>query len=199
MKILAILEKNGWKLCIGDPYPLAWIIFAGYIISAVLCYYIGFSLKKINKGNKEKGDIVFWYGLSALLLFLGINKQLDLQTLFVVIGRSIANFQGWYDIRREVQKFFIIGFTSISLFSFVVILIFLKKQVLKNFYIILGIIMIISYILIRASAFNHIDFIPEKLRVIYSIHMKYVLELFGIILVFYGTFKKLKEINKSYH
>jgi hypothetical protein len=49
MQILAILEKNGWKLYIGDPYPLGWIIFTGYIISAVLCCYIGFSLMKINK------------------------------------------------------------------------------------------------------------------------------------------------------
>jgi hypothetical protein len=197
MQILAILEKNGWKLCIGDPYPLAWIIFTGYIISSVLCYYIGFSLNKINKGSKEKGDIIFWYGLSAILFFLGINKQLDLQTLFVAIGRSLANYQGWFDIRRGVQKIFIIGFFFISIISFIGLGIFLKKQVFKNFYIILGVIMIVSYVLIRASTFNHIDFIPENLRVIYSIHMKYVLELFGILLVFYGAFKRLKEMKHS--
>jgi hypothetical protein len=116
--------------------------------------------------------------------------------MFVAIGRSFANYQGWYDIRRDVQKIFIIGFFFISIISFIGLGIFLKKQVLKNFYIILGIIMIVSFVLIRASTFNHIDLIPENLRVIYSIHMKYVLELFGIALVFYGAFKKLKEINK---
>lgn len=193
--ILAILEKNGWRLCIGDPYPIGWIIFAAYLIASVLCFYVGNSISKSNSINKEKRDIIFWYGLSILLFFLGINKQLDLQTLFTASGRAIAHSQGWYTIRREVQKIFIIGFTFISLFSLIGIGIFFKKQVLKNYYIIIGAIVIVFYVIIRASTFNHIEFIPSGLHTIFSIHTKYIIELLGLLFILYGAIKKLKEIK----
>ena len=45
--------------------------------------------------------------LTILLLFLGINKQLDLQTLLNDMGRRMAKANGWYSIRRFYQVIFI--------------------------------------------------------------------------------------------
>ena len=48
---------------------------------------------------------------------LCINKQLDLQSLFTDIGRVIAWKQGWYQERREFQKWFVLGVLATSLLA----------------------------------------------------------------------------------
>ena len=58
---------------------------------------------------------MLWFGLSILLLVLGINKQLDLQTLLTALGREIAQENGLYESRREIQLIFVILF---ALFCF---------------------------------------------------------------------------------
>ncbi|MDB5657901.1 MAG: isopropylmalate isomerase large subunit [Cypionkella sp.] len=37
------------------------------------------------------------------MLILAVNKQLDLQSALAATGRCIAQFQGWYRARRDVQ------------------------------------------------------------------------------------------------
>ena len=46
---------------------------------------------------------LFWMGLAALLVFLGFNKQLDLQTAFTFLAKDFAKATGWYENRRIVQ------------------------------------------------------------------------------------------------
>jgi hypothetical protein len=40
-----------------------------------------------------------WWVLALITLFLGINKETELQTLLVRVGRSVAIHYGWYDVR----------------------------------------------------------------------------------------------------
>src|SRR5262249_39019652 len=47
-----------------------------------------------------------WWLLAALLGALGLNKELDLQTLLFDLGRRMAKSEGWYDERRAVQAVF---------------------------------------------------------------------------------------------
>ena len=60
------------------------------------------------------GSPVFWLTLALLLLFLGINKQLDLQTLLNDIGRRKARAEGWYGNRRYYQTMFIAAVTVLG-------------------------------------------------------------------------------------
>jgi hypothetical protein len=48
-----------------------------------------------------------------MLFLLGVNKQLDLQTLLGDVGRSVSTAQGWYDKRRAVQAVFVLVFAII--------------------------------------------------------------------------------------
>ena len=41
--------------------------------------------------------------LAAVLFFLGLNKQLDFQTLLVEAGRDLAVSGGWLVYRRKIQ------------------------------------------------------------------------------------------------
>ena len=50
----------------------------------------------------------FWFALCGVMVFLGFNKQLDLQTCFTQVGRDMAHSEGWYESRRTVQLIFIV-------------------------------------------------------------------------------------------
>ena len=47
--------------------------------------------------------------MTWLVCALGVNKQLDLQTLFTQLARDLAMAQGWYEERRRYQVAFIIA------------------------------------------------------------------------------------------
>ena len=198
MDIEKELARQGWRIVVGDPYPMGWIIFAGYLVAAAMCLYIGVSIVKQKNLNDIKKNCLFWFGLSIFMVLLGINKQLDLQTLFISIGRIIAHYHGWFDIRREVQKLFIIGLGFFSFLSLAAIMILFKKQFLENIFILIGIILVICFVLIRAATFNHITLIPHSLRIISFIHMKYVVESGSIILICFGAIRRIYRINKKY-
>ena len=55
--------------------------------------------------------------LTILLLLLGINKQLDFQTLFNDVLRRMAKADGWYSVRRFYQVIFIATITALGLLS----------------------------------------------------------------------------------
>ena len=55
------------------------------------------------------GSRGMWLLVTLLMALLCLNKQLDLQSLFTDIGRVISWKQGWYEERREFQKWFVLG------------------------------------------------------------------------------------------
>ena len=50
---------------------------------------------------------VGWATVVFYLVALGLNKQLDLQSLLTAVGRDIAVAQGWYAQRKGVQLVFV--------------------------------------------------------------------------------------------
>jgi len=46
----------------------------------------------------------FWWMMVAILILVGINKQLDLQMLLADFGRTYSKYHGWYDQREPIQR-----------------------------------------------------------------------------------------------
>ena len=201
MGIFELLTRNGWSLHVGDPYPMGWIIFSGYMITSVLCLFAGLSVKKLDYDGEKKKDTIIWFGLSVIMFLLGLNKQLDLQVLFFDIGSIVSYSQGWFEFRREAQKLFIAGLGLAVIILLVTISVIFRRQLMKNKLIPIGTLLVVSYVLIRASTFSHIEFIPAGMRTISHIHMRYVLELTGIICIGYGAVKRMyrnkRELKNS--
>ena len=197
MGIKKFFSSIGWSFHVGDPYLMGWVIFTAYIIVSLLCLFVGVSTRKLERGHEKKKTIILWLGLSVFMVLLGINKQLDLQTLFFSIGRLIARSQGWFDKRREVQGLFIKGFTFICFVSLVTGYYTFKQQLIKNIFVLIGIILLLSFIIIRAASINHVEFIPEQIHILGSNHMKYVIELGGIVLVGFGARIEYTRWEKS--
>ena len=112
--LFAYTDADGWHLGIGDPTAVGWLTVAAYFFAAFL------SWKAAGRARAPGGwppQAVFWVGLAALLVMLGINKQLDLQTWFTLAAKRAAQSQGWYENRRIVQFLFILALGAGSLFA----------------------------------------------------------------------------------
>src|SRR3954468_15751872 len=83
-----VIIDGQWRPGIGDPTLLGWTTVVAYFAAALAC-----GRTAAAKGGRPTP---FWSLLSLLLVFLGFNKQLDLQSVLTEIGRRLAREQGWY-------------------------------------------------------------------------------------------------------
>ena len=87
---------------------VAWIICIGYLAAAAACIYarrvvrIGAQLAEAppverrsdSRTGAYEASFQFWTLLALLLVFLGLNKQLDLHVFVTDVGRRVAHAQG---------------------------------------------------------------------------------------------------------
>ncbi len=103
------------------------------------------------------GEFAFWRAFAGLLVFLGVNKQLDFQTLLIVIGRAAAHAEGWYDNRRVVQKLFV-GVLILALIGLVSLAVSRHGFFLRNHRLMaVGLGLVLIYALLRAAEINHLE------------------------------------------
>lgn len=95
-----------WRPGIGDPTLLGWLTVAAYVVATVLCVRAARHFPLGKSARKESRCI--WVAFASLMLLMALNKQLDLQTLLIEIGRRVAQAQGWYEQRQGVKVGFIL-------------------------------------------------------------------------------------------
>ena len=189
------IENGRWVPSIGDPTIIGWVTVVAYFFVAVLCLKAAFT-PNINESSNTKNSIkTFWLLLSFFLIALGINKQLDFQTLLTQIGRDLAKSQGWYEYRRIFQLVFII---EIGLVGIVALTAFNKtyRNTCSSIKTALtGCIILFVFILMRASSFHHIDILINiKLA---GIKMNWILELGGLAVIGIAGYRYTKNNNQK--
>jgi hypothetical protein len=130
------------------------------------------------------------------MILLGINKQLDLQSLFTEVGRQVARAQGWMDQRRIVQFWFIVAFGTTAMGGFLSFAI-IRRDLFRRFMLAFtGLSFLLSFIVIRAAGFHHFD---QMLGFrFFGAKMNWLLELTGIYAIVVAAFQEiiiLKAIN----
>ena len=102
--VLAHAFENGfWRDKRGDPTVVGWAITLGYVLVAGLCLYCTGLFDSRRSVPISQMYTWFWWLMVAVLIALGINKQLDVQLLLADIGRSYTKYHGWYRQRMPVQ------------------------------------------------------------------------------------------------
>ena len=115
------------------------------------------------------------------MIFLGVNKQLDLQTLFTQIGRYYAHFGGWYDQRQMVQTLFILGLSIAAVILAFTLLWIFRKLAAEVRVAVIGLCLLAAFIVIRAASFHHTDrFLGEN---VIGLRWNAVFELGSIVFV----------------
>lgn len=167
----------GWSPGIGDPSLLGWFTVFGYFLAAILC---------VQASRTDFGAGRFWGVLAVALILLGLNKQLDIQSLLTAVGREIANSEGWYDQRRALQKYFVIAVGSLAITGSIAAVFILRNRSRHIRAASAGFVLLSAFICIRAASFHHIDRILNA--GILGARFNWIIELGGIFLVAVNAF-----------
>lgn len=162
----------GWSPGIGDPSYMGWLTVFGYFIASILC---------IRAARDDAGAANLWWALAFVLILLGVNKQLDLQSLLTAVGRELARAGGWFDRRREIQQLFIVTVALAALILAVVIPVALKARSRHIRAAYMGFAMLAAFVCIRAASFHHVDRFLKS--AILGVRFNWVLELGGIAVI----------------
>ena len=178
------LNELHWRPEIGDPSVMGWFTVVAYGIVALLAARVWL-----------KGKDRIWLAVTLGMAALCVNKQLDLQSLFTDIGRFASHHLGWYEQRRDFQKWFVLGvFAASAIFGGW----FIWRY--KGFWglhklLTSGVLFLVTFIVIRAVSLHHFDsFLKVKLA---GVKMNWALELGGIFLIGLAAARERPEKLKA--
>ncbi|MBK6807966.1 MAG: hypothetical protein IPL19_04350 [Sandaracinaceae bacterium] len=147
-------DDGRWHLAVGDPTWTAWLAVAAYAVAAWLCVRAARAPRETDPAARRLA--LFWLLAGALLLTLGANKQLDLQTLFVEALRDRAQEQGWYQERRLYQRWFVGGLGIAAVLGLVALAVGLWPVRRRVRLALLGLGGLLGFVLMRAAMFQHV-------------------------------------------
>ena len=171
------MSQIEWRPGFHDTDLVGWITFVCYLVAAGLCFRTARLRRDDTDGAPKRTERLSWYTLSLLLLLLGINKQLDLQTLMTEVGREAAKIEGWYPVRRPIQAVFIASLAVLSVSALLILAVFMRHSLLRLWLAVAGVVLLVSYVLVRAASFHHVDHLLGRFK------LNWLLELGGIALV----------------
>lgn len=170
-----------WRPEIGDPEITGWLTVAVYLLA------FGLSALVAWRGRGKPGNL-FWTGTAALLLFLALNKQLDLQTALTAFGRCVSHAQGWWEYRRPVQLAFILVMLVAMVWAMRRVKAQMNRRLLRqNRLALTGLGILCAFVLMRAVGFHLVDSLIG-LRIA-GIPLNFVLENIGLILIAINAFR----------
>jgi hypothetical protein len=177
---------NDWHPGIGDPTFLGWFTVAAYAATALLCLR-SYRLATVPV-RPTRRDIMasrvrrrFWLFTAAILVAFGVNKQLDLQSFLLEVGRMLAKSGGWYESRRVVQYVFLTGVAVTGAAAVMAMLWIFRRGgawiSLAQF----GLVALCTFVIVRAASFHHVDMMLGM--TIGFFRLNHVLELGGIAVI----------------
>lgn len=116
-----------------------------------------------------------------IMLIMGINKQLDLQCLFIAVIKKMAVNQRWYSQRQIIQVWFIAGMVIFGLILLTWLGWKFRRLWRQCGFALFGILLLITFIAIRVAPLNLIAEFRNWQPALGVIN--FVLELAGIGLV----------------
>lgn len=168
-----------WTPGIGDPTITGWLTVLAYFAAAALSLRAA-HLARASQ-NHSKRDVWFWLCVAVFALCLGVNKQLDIQSLLTDIARLIAKEYGWY-ARRRVLQTVAIGMIGATGSAFMIwLLLFLRKSAIEFRVASVGLSFVICFVFARAASFHRVDLLIS--REFYGVTWNALLELPGIMLI----------------
>lgn len=185
-RITAILECAAlrWRPGVGDPTVMGWATVALYLGAAALA---GLVIARSGGFPPEtrRRERLFWVAMLALLLVLGVNKQLDLQSALTAVGRCVAQLDGWYAERRATQARFILALLAAALAGAVAMALLLRGALWRQGPALLGMALLLGFVLARAVGFHHVDALISAR--VGGWRLNWILEIGGVALVCFGA------------
>lgn len=177
-----------WSPGIGDPTPMGWLTVVAYFAASAACFAASARARSAStRVLAERRVGALWLVLGVFLAALGVNKQLDLQSLLTEIGRYLAHTQGWYEERRAVQARFILVVFGLALVAGAALVWVSRGHLQRLATALAGAVFLLAFVLVRASSFHHVDTLIRTELV--GVRMNWVLELSGIGLIGFAALR----------
>lgn len=165
-----------WSPGIGDPNLTGWLTVLAYAVCAALALVVLVRARQVTGRARA-----LWVLLLLAMVVLGINKQLDLQSLLTAVGRCVAKSQGWYEERRTVQRAFVEALLAAGVLVLAFGLFLLRRHLRQHGTALLGLAVVASFVAVRAVGFHHVDaFINSHLM---DVRFNVILENAGLVLI----------------
>lgn len=168
-----------WIPRLGDPSLMGWVTVGVYLFAA------GAAAAMAARGRfpdrTAPRERAFWSMAAVLLVLLGINKQLDLQSFITAAGRCDALAQGWYEDRRAIQQMFILVVIGVGTAGLIAIGLLLRGTLARTGIALLGLGFVTVFVVTRAASFHHMDALINIW--VGGVRINWALELFGPLLV----------------
>lgn len=167
---------------LGDKTALGWLMTVTYAIAALLA---GLAAASGPRAGDMGASRRFWQIVTLFLLVLGLNKQLDLQTSLIAIAKCAARLEGWYGQRRLLQAVFVGGLAVAVVLLAVVAFSGFRSIRKSSGWAIVGILLLLLFILMRAAVFNHADKVLDQRLLLGG--PWHALELAGVLLIAFNA------------
>lgn len=172
---LSACVSGRWSPRIGDPNLTGWLTVGSYFVTAMLAFAVW------RRAAGSRPERLFWLFIFAMMLFLGVNKQLDLQSALTATGRCIAQFQGWYAERRAFQRHFIEVLLTCALAVLLLGPWLMRRHLRRNGLALVGLAIVAAFVAVRAVGFHHFDaLIDQKLM---TVTVNFLFENSGLLLI----------------
>ena len=202
LMVLATTTGGRWRPGIGDPSWAGWLIVGAYAVAAIAAWAAYRSCRaealwrertRPNDARNQRLLAVFWLVAFVLLLALGLNKQLDFQSLFTQELRDAAHLEGWYDDRRRYQFAFVVAIAGTGVLS-VGTMAWMLRDVLRDVWMpVLGLGGLTSFVVIRAASFHHVDTLLRRITHAGNV----ALELMAIAMIAAGAWQALASRSRK--
>jgi hypothetical protein len=170
------------QIATDDASPLAWLTVAAYLIAAVLCGIVSYYADRVFRDAYSRQHRLIWGLLSVAILFLGFNKELDLQSWFTETIKEIAWNGGWYETGRAMQGLFIGGLALVGLIIGLGMLWYMRRVWRHYWLLSLGVLFIARFVVVRAAGFYGVE-LPRLSQFTGGIQLNWIMEFLGAAMI----------------
>ncbi len=181
-----------WQPELGDPTLPGWTATILYLATLAGCL---FYLNRRRQGRfswRLSSNYHFWKLLSIILFVLGLNKQLDLQSLFLQFNRFAMEAAGLAKYADVFRLWLTWGIVSMLMVITVIFAYTVRDAMGTNKSALCGAVMILVYIVLRAVTFQNIPGMTllEKIS-----PWTWVIEVTGLVLILNGVRIRISKVN----
>jgi hypothetical protein len=181
-----LTTMNTWTFGANDPDLLGWATTLAYFVAAGLCYA---RTRGVSATGRARS---LWFASAVLMIGLGLNKQLDLQTPLLQAARQAATDEGWYVYQQVVRWGLLASLAAVGVSLAVVIVRHSGLEVQVCGPIAAGFLMLLIFIILRALPVEHVK--NAFGWDVSHIHGKrHVLELAGVLSIAAGAATRSKR------
>ena len=174
------MTQDGWQPGFGDNDLVGWMITLSYFLVALLCTAAFRDEARSYRVTKRLQRPAFWLILTALLVLLGFNKQLDLQTWVQSTGDNLVVSGGLEDHRWGIKLLSLLTLALAGAGVSMAMLLYIGRQWRLYLLTFVGLLYLGVFVVLRAA-----DSLPVlndiNQRYYESIHL--ALELPGVLMI----------------